>query len=250
VTTGIAVAVGVLPLASQASTGGCRSRAPQSRFAGGTPSPDLLSALSVLRRPQNAGDQPPLVSWQSLFAERLDSHHLPEDGALDIQRAYIRRVGSDPEGTSYFVVPARARFAPSIGARCLRRLTPRQRRRQHRLMQEDQARPMELVLALVTPSSTVEPALAGVSVSATELSQGALFITTISLSAKSPTWALGVVPDQVASVAIRFSDGSELSQQPVEDFWLITVPNDPHHSSGVLTLRSSTGQVIGSRSWP
>jgi hypothetical protein len=189
------------------------------------------------------------INWRLLVADRLNSHGQAEDGAFAIEKGYVRRLGSDPEGSSYFLVPALESFAPSISHYCLLRLSPRARARQRHLEGEDRKRGLRVVLAAVSWSTPFPLPINIGDASPAEVLRGSLETATLPTRTSPSTWVLGVTPDSVASMSLRFSGGSEITAATTEDFWLITVPGNLLNQSGALIFRDSARRVIKSSPW-
>jgi hypothetical protein len=70
------------------------------------------------------------------------------------------------------------------------------------------------------------------------------------ITQRSTGFAQGVVPDSVASVAVRDLTGHEIAQPATNNFWDARLPTSFAMSRLTVAWRSSTGAIINSYSLP
>jgi hypothetical protein len=224
-----AAAILVAPAASAAN---CRNpHFPPTKITHRAPPRALVDNMAVLRRAQQDGDIPPVKL--ELFPFRLF--------AID----YVRKLGEGPHGESYYIVPGSIAY-PHLPKRCLRRLSPRRRRIEHRLEQQGRKRERIIGLGLFEfdfGSRGVQGGGGGCCADA-----HALFANrTVQTSGSGHSTVTGLVPDGVVSVTLRWHRGPERNVTVANNFWLTTVPLSAPRAFPHSTIwRDAEGHVVKS----
>jgi hypothetical protein len=184
--------------------------------------------MAVLRRPQQAGDLPGHDLRGGFF-------HLL---AID----YVRKLGAGRHGETYYVIPGSANVLLPP-RRCLRGLSPRQRRALERSRREQTRRQRIIGLSVFGfgPRSGGGSGFADAHAllnNRTVLTSGGAHGSTVT----------ALVPDGVASVTLRWHRGPhERNVKVTNNFWLITVPlSAPRAFPNSTIWRNADGHLVKS----
>ncbi len=180
------------------------------RLVSTLPPPAIRDRLAALRRPQRASDLLPL---------RLVKHGLFAALYATVETDAIRRLGPVPGGRSLYLIPATYRLPPQRPAGCLQTLSPRGRAQQARI------RALE------------ERASAGLHVTGLILGPdgdggGGPSFDLARIRAGKPDYGtlghlvVGLVPDGVADVDLRFAHGIARHLATPANYWATTVPTN------------------------
>ena len=214
------------PAASLAAS--CHARIPRARITHRAPPHALLARMAVLRRPQQRGDKPHVDF--GLFPYRLL--------AID----YMRKLGEGSNGESYYLVPGSTRF-PLPPRRCLRHLSRHQRRVQEHIRREERKRGRVIGLGLFLFSDDGSGAGSCCSDAHALVSNHTLLTTG---RARRST-VIGLVPDGVASVTLRWHRGPERDATVANNFWVTHVPRSAPRAFPTTTIwRDADGHLVKS----
>ena len=202
---------------------------PAPRMVSTLPPSSIRAQLAPLRRAQRPGDRLP-ASLANLF--KTD----PEFASVEV--GAIRRPGLAADGSRIYLVPTVGRAAPPIAAGCLRTLTPRGRvieARRHR------------IAARFATRLSVRGYLAG----RNGAGAGGPSFDPARIRAGKPTYSLwghdvlGIVPDDVSSVELRFADGTRRTAVPHQNVWSVLVPTNAGRTRLDLEIwRDRSGRTI------
>lgn len=232
----IAIAVVVLaaaalaaPAASLGAT--CHIRFPPVKVTHRAPPHGLVTRMAVLRRPQRHDDKPPVRL--SLFPFRLL--------AID----YTRKLGEGPDGESYYLVPGSVGF-PRTPRRCLRHLSPHQRRVEQRIRRQARRRERVIGLGMFEVSNSPRGGTGGGGC----CSDAHALVsnrTTQTSGVSGHSTVTGLVPDGVASVTLRWHRGPERNAAVANNFWVTSVPRSAPRAFPTTTIwRGADGHLVKS----
>lgn len=164
--------------------------------------------LGALRRPQRADDLPPRWFMRSLRS-------IPVYATVQVDAIRLLRRGSD--GLGYYLVPTTRRsFDVRPPAGCLRTLTARQREREEMLARRVQRNAQRLTVAVYAIDRR-----SGGSAGSFDLEAYRRGYAAYGTQGRRIT---GMAPDGVASVELRFRDGSRRVARVVGNLWIAHAP--------------------------
>jgi hypothetical protein len=189
------------------------------------PPQELLDRLAILRRPKQAGDDPPFLA---------------PSGTIAID--YVRRLGEGPHGRVYYLVPGK--LTPRhLPARCFRGLTPRQRRNQRGIERRERRRKIGLGLLEADPRG------GGGGGGYADLRDLMNNYVLGSDGGRHRANLHGMVPDGVASVTLRWHGLTVQRDVTVaNNFWVTRAPRGSGQSGLPTTTiwRGPDGHVVKS----
>jgi hypothetical protein len=191
------------------------------------PPPEVRSRIAALRRPQRPSDQPP--SWFMASQLRGPFHATIEVGAIRL----LRRA---PNGDRLYLVPTTDR-APdmTVSSDCLRTLTPHQREREAMLQRRARAFARQLHLSVYQFGRRGGGSAAGFDLAAYRHGHAGYGSMGREL--------IGMAPDGVASVELRFRDGTHSVVAMDGNVWLATAPHSSERARAVI-WRDVHGRVL------
>jgi hypothetical protein len=223
----IAGVVLLMPASASPARRSCNQQ-PTTHVTHRAPPAELVSQMAVLRRPQQPDDLPDHDLTGGLF-------HLL---AID----YVRKLGAGRHGETYYLVPGSGNSAIPPD-RCLRGLSPHQRRVLARSRREQRKRQRIIGLGMFEfgPRSGGGSGFADAHAllnNRTVLTSGDAHGATVS----------ALVPDGVASVTLRWHRGpNERNVKVTNNFWLITVPlSAPRAFPNSTIWRDADGHLVRS----
>lgn len=168
----------------------------------------VRSRVAALRRPQRPSDLPPRWFMRSLRGTAMHA---------TVQLDAIRLMRRAPDGTGYYLVPTTRHAVPLVPPPgCLRTLTPRQREREAMLQRRFDAitsRPSIGLYAIDRRS--------GGSAGSFDLDA---YRRGLAYYASHSRRLIGMAPDGVARVALRFPGGERRAGRVVGNVWIVHAP--------------------------
>jgi hypothetical protein len=197
------------------------------RMVSTLPPPAVRSRIAALRRPRRPSDLPP--RWFMDSQLRGPFHATIEVDAIRL----LRRA---PNGDGLYLVPTTERapeMTPSPG--CLRTLTPHQREREAMLQRRVRAFARRLHLTVYALGRRGGGSAAGFDLDAYRHGHAAYGSLGRQL--------IGMAPNGVARVRLRFRDGTRIAVPVVGNVWLATAPHASERARAVIWL-DGHGHVV------
>ena len=192
------------------------------------PPPAVRDRIAALRRPQRASDLPPRWFMDSTLRAPLHA---------TVQVDAIRLLRRAPNGDGLYLVPTTERapdMRPSPG--CLRTLSPYQREREAKLERRAREYAERLHITVYALGRGGGGTAAAFDPDAYRHGRAAYGSLGRRLT--------GMAPDGVASVGLRFGDGTRQVVPVVGNVWIATAPHASERPRAVL-WRAADGHVVG-----
>lgn len=229
-TIALAVTVAVLAIAPAADARTCRpQQSPGGQIVETPPPAALLSRLEVLRRPQSEADRSVLERLRWPFLRTISG-------------PYVRVLGRTADDTEVVLVPGTQNFALRP-RRCLRELSPRDRRFEERQRRRARRHWREVRLSLAGYAAHERGGWAAGSIDARAL------VNNRTTSTVGQQWGgaivSGLAPDGVATIELTFANDEIRVIDVASNFWSAVVNLAAPRAFPVRTVwRAADGSVV------
>jgi hypothetical protein len=201
------------------------------RLVATLPPAAVRERIAALRRPQRPDDLPPRGAMRIFTGS-------PFTATVELDAIRLLRQG--PDGERFYLVPTTERpfeLAPPSG--CLRTLTPHQREREAALQRRVRERARALHLTVYAIAGT-GPRFGGGAFTGFDLDA---YRHGHAMYGSLDRRMIGMAPDGVASVELRFRDGSRQVVQVVGNVWTGMSPHSSERARAVI-WHDAHGRVL------